>query len=410
MSTLTGFEVRFMRVSLFVGLVCTVLFLKSGDARGDENSSRQLVNLNVNSVLQGEDVDLPEDFIARVEDGKLKVILESLGAQGQSSPRSNLLVALLDENGDRSVATTNSAGVAEFTNVRVDALHALLVNDEKFHAAIPILSISPETALAKNIVASDIRVSPMPADRDAILTSLARDIAPTSGVGSLLAASDFKLANQTAYRVRLNSDGTLDGRVVIADRDLDASQRYANVTIFKDRQPVARTTANAADGSFGLPNLAVGIYGVIASGPAGYSAFAFEVLPPTADIAITRDPTNLPVSLQASVAASKLYVFLIPPKLMSRVRDEISTFYGSGAPSSNMTMGPTGGFPGGGGGFGGGGSGGGGFGGGGSGIGGGGFGGLGALIALPIIIGLADDNNNAINNTLPPVIVSPISN
>jgi len=73
-------------------------------------------------------------------------------------------------------------------------------------------------------------------------------------------------------------------------------------------------------------------------------------------------------------------------------------------------MGPTGGFPGGGGGFGGGGSGGGGFGGGGSGIGGGGFGGLGALIALPLIISLADDNNNAINNAWPPVIVSPISN
>ena len=70
-----------------------------------------------------------------------------------------------------------------------------------------------------------------------------------------------------------------------------------------------------------------------------------------------------------------------------------------------MTMGPTGGFPGGGGGFGGGG-----FGGGGSGIGGGGFGGLGALIALPIIIGLADDNNNPINNNFPPAIVSPISN
>jgi len=285
-----------------------------------------------------------------------------------------------------------------------------LVNDEKFHAAIPILSISPETALAKNIVASDVRISPMPADRDAILTSLARDIVPTSNVGSLFAAGDFKLANQTAYRVRLNSEGTLDGRVVIADRDLVASKRYASVTIFKDRQPVARTTANAADGSFGLPNLAVGIYGVIAAGPAGYSAFAFEVLPPAADLAVTRDPTNLPVSLQASVAASKLYVFLIPPKLMSRVRDEISTFYGSGAPSSNMTMGPTGGFPGGGGGFGGGGSGGGGFGGGGSGIGGGGFGGLGALIALPLIISLADDNNNAINNNFPPVIVSPISN
>jgi hypothetical protein len=251
MSTSKGLEVRLSSFALLLlaGFVCSSLFLCIEDARGNENSSRPLVILISNYILQGEDFDLPEDFVARVEDGKLKVILESLGVQGQRSARSNLLVALLDENGDRSVATTNSAGVAEFTNVRVDALHALLVNDEKFHAAIPVLSISPEKALEKNIVASDIRVSPMPADRDSILTTIASDIVPSSNAGSLIGSSEFRMSNPTSYRVHLNSDGTLNGRVVIADRDLVASQRYANITIFKDRKPVSRTTANVADGS-----------------------------------------------------------------------------------------------------------------------------------------------------------------
>ncbi|MCY2973438.1 MAG: carboxypeptidase-like regulatory domain-containing protein [Planctomycetota bacterium] len=399
--------VRSASIAFCLSFVCSMVVFLDRSLLADENDQRHLVNFSLNAVFQGEDVDLPEDFIARVEDGKLKVILESLGAQGQRSVRSNLLVSLLDEDGVKQVATTNSSGIAQFTNVRVDALHALLINDENFHAAIPILSVSPEKALEKNLVASDVRLAPMPADRDAILTSLASSSSPTSSVGAVMGVGDFMPSSVSAYRVHLRKDGTLDGRVVVADRDLDRSQRYASITIFRDRQTVARATASAEDGSFGLPNLAVGAYGVIASGPAGYSAFEFEVLPASAALAMPKDRQDLPVSLQPPAASSKLYVFLIPPKLMVRVRDEITNAYGVEPIPTNMAAGPTVGFPGGGG-FGGGG---GGFGGGGgSGIGGGGFGGGGALAVAGIVAALATSGNNSTTSTnQPPVIVSPIT-
>jgi uncharacterized membrane protein YgcG len=392
--------VRSTSFAFCLSLACSLGTALDRTLLADDDVQKQLVNSTLNTVFQGQDVDLPEDFIARVEDGKLKVILESLGAQGQRSVRSNLLVSLLDENGSKSIATTNASGIAEFANVRVDALHALLINDENFHAAIPVLSVSAETAIEKNLVSGDVRVAPMPADRDAILASVASSSVPNAGVGTLLGAGDFRPSTQTAYRVQLTKDGTLEGRVVIADRDLDRSQRYANISIFSDRQTVARATANAEDGSFGLPNLAAGVYGVIASGPAGYSAFEFEVLPAGSDFAMPKDPQNLPVSFQTPAAASKLYVFLIPPKLMVRVRDEITNAYGTTTLPSNMAAGSTGGFPGGGG-FGG---------GGGSSMGGGGgFGAGGALAIAGIIAAISTSGNNQTTSTnLPPVIVSPI--
>jgi hypothetical protein len=392
--------------ALCFSLACSLGNLSDRALLADDDVQKSLINSTINAVIQGQDVDLPEDFIARVEDGKLSVILESLGAQGQRSTRANLLVSLLDENGSKSIATTNESGIAEFTNVRADALHALLINDENFHAAIPVLSVSAENAVEKNLVAGDVRLAPMPADRDAILASVASSSLPNVGIGALLGVGDFRPSAQTAYRVQLSKDGTLEGRVVIADRDLDRSQRYANISIFKDRQTIARATANAEDGSFGLPNLAAGVYGVIASGPAGYSAFEFEVLPAGTDFAMPKDPQNLPVSFQTPAAASKLYVFLIPPKLMVRVRDEITNAYGSTTIPSNMAAGPAGGFPGGGfgggsGGFGG---------GGGSGMGGGGgFGAGGALAVAGIIAAISTSGNNSTTTTnQPPVVVSPI--
>jgi hypothetical protein len=278
-----------------------------------------------------------------------------------------------------------------------------LVNDENFHAAIPILSVSPEQAMEKNLASSDIRLAPMIAERDSILASIASSSSPNAGLGAVLGISDFRPSNVTAYRVHLSNDGTLNGRVVVADRDLDRSQRYANITFFRDRQTVARATANAADGSFGLPNLAVGVYGVIASGPAGYSAFEFEVLPPSTELVGAKQGRNLPVSFQPPAAASKLYVFLIPPKLMVRVRDEITNAYGSTPAPSNMVGGPSGAFPGGGG-FGGGGSGGAGIGG------GGGLGAGGALAVAGIVAAMATSESDSSTSTnQPPVVVSPIA-
>lgn len=386
-----------------LSLCCSLFATIDRDLRADEVAQEQLVNSSLNANLQSV-VELPEDFIVRVEDGRLRVVIESIGAMGQRSARSNLDVSLFDEDGVAQSATTNSSGIAEFKNVRVDALHAILVNDESFHAAVPVLTMSPSKAQEKNVVASSVRFAPILADRDVILTSVANSGSLNVGVGALLGVEDFRPAIFTEHRVQLAADGTLNGRIVVADRDLNGSQRYANVTIFQDRQPIARTTANAEDGSFALPNLAPGVYGVIASGPAGYTAFEFEVIPAGVDFAMPKDPNNLPVSFTAQ-ANSQLVVFLVPPKLMVGVRDSITNAYGNGATPSNMASGPMVGFPGAsgmGGGMGGGGS-------GGSGMSGGGLGAGGALAVAGIVAAIATSESNSSPNNNQPPVVSPIA-
>lgn len=386
-----------------LSLCCSLFAMVDRGLQADEIAQEQLVNSSVNANLQAA-VELPEDFIVRVEDGRLRVVIESIGAMGQRSARSNLDVSLFDEDGVAQSATTNSSGIAEFKNVRVDALHAVLVNDENFHAAVPVLTMSPSKALEKNVVASSVRFAPIVADRDVILTSVANSDSLNVGVGALLGVEDFRPSTFTEHRVQLAADGTLNGRIVVADRDLNGSQRYANVTIFQDRQTIARTTANAEDGSFALPNLAAGVYGVIASGPAGYSAFEFEVVPAGVDFAVPKDPNNLPVSFTAA-SNSQLVVFLVPPKLMMGVRDSITSAYGNGAAPTNMASGPMVGFPGGsgmGGGMGGGGS-------GGSGMSGGGLGAGGALAVAGIVAAIATSESNSSPNNNQPPVVSPIA-
>ncbi len=395
---------RFARSAFCLSLCCSVFCcaisgVMERDLLADENAQEQLVNSSMNANLQAV-VELPEDFIVRVENGILRLVIESTGALGQRSARPNLSVSLLDEDGVAQSATTNSSGIAEFKNVRVDAIHAVVVNDENFHAAVPALTMSPTKAQEKNVISNSIRFSPLLADRDAILSSISNSSALNVGVGALLGVDDFRPAPFTEHRVQLAADGTLNGRIIIADRDLNGSQRIANITILKDRQTIARATANAADGSFALPNLAPGVYGLIASGPAGYSAFEFEVLPAGADLAMPKDPQNLPVSFQAP-ANSQLAVFLIPPKLMVGVRDAITSAYGSGVAPNNMVAGPMPGFPVGGG-MGGGGS-------GGSGMSGGGFGAGGALAVAGIVAAIATSESGSSNTNQAPVIVSPIA-
>jgi len=222
--------------------------------------------------------------------------------------------------------------------------------------------------------------------------------------GEFYPTGEYKLRSVNPYAVRLQRDGTLPGKVVVIDRDLASNLRFAKLTFLRNNQVVARTDSNPSDGGFDVPNLNVGNYGVIASGPAGYSAFSFEVLPATNPALIGEGVLGRPVSLVQPDSNEKLYVFLSPPRFVPRIAEQCREVYGrpmtdgSGAqPVSGLTVGNSAGLAGGGGGFGGGGFGGGGFGGGGFGGGGGGIGGLaavGGLIAVGAIVAANDDNND----------------
>ncbi len=352
--------------------------------------------------VQSQDIELPEDFMVRVDGNKLQVALVSLGAIDSKMSTSSVLVRLLNSNGDEKEARANNQGIVEFEGVQPDELHALLVVDEKAHAAVPLMTVGAQTAAKRKTTAKNIRLPLMPSNPQEIMASINRGILPNSNSqgGELYAASDYSLQSVNPYSVRLQRDGTLLGKVVVADRDLAEMLRYAKLTFLQNNKVVARTDSNPKDGSFSVAGFAPGLYGVIAAGPAGYASFAFDVLPPAKPAQLGEGILGRPVSFVQADSNEKLYVFLCPPKLVPKITDRCREVYGQPIadaagvqPVSGLTVGngaglAAGGFGGGGGGFGGGG-----FGGGGGGLGGGGLGGLLGIGGL-IAVGVAASSNN----------------
>ena len=237
----------------------------------------------------------------------------------------------------------------------------------------------------------------MPANREEILGSITRGILPTNNPGGeLYGSGDYKLQPVNPYTVKLQKDGNLLGKIVVADRELAENLRYAKLTFLRNNQVVARTDSNPSNGSFYVAGLVPGLYGVIAAGPAGYSSFAFDVLPSARQVQLGKSPSEKLVSFVQADLNERLFVFLCPPKLVPKITDRIREAYGqpnvpstTTQPVSGLTMAGNGG-GGGGGGFGGG--------------GGGGFGGLAAIAGLATVGAIAASNdNNSANNVVSPI-------
>jgi hypothetical protein len=349
---------------------------------------------------QGQEIELPEDFMVRVDGNKMEVALVAMGAINAQVPKSSLLVRLLNSNGKEKEATTDLQGIATFTDVQPGELHALLVVDEKAHAAIPLLTVSTENAIQRNIVSKPISLPLAPVNREEILGSLARGIVPSNDAGGeLYDNSEYKVKSVNPYSVRLQNDGSLPGKIVIADKELADDLRYAKLTFLRDNQVVARTDSNPRDGSFNVAGLRPGPYSVIAAGPAGYASYAFEVLPTEKQARIGGAISGRPVSFVQADTNEKLFVFLCPPKLVPQITDRIWQAYGQSniassptSPVSELPMAGSGGV--GVGSLGGGGFGGGGF-GGGAGL---GIAGLAAVTAV-----VASNDSNSSSNVVSPI-------
>ena len=397
---------RFAIATLAVGLS----FQSTSNLCAVQNDDGKVIDPRFVNVLnaQGQEIELPEDFMVRVDGNKMQVALVAIGAVSPQVPKSSLLVRLMNSSGKETEATTDLRGIATFTDVQPDELHALLVVDENVHAAVPLLTVSAENATQRNITSKPVSLPLTPVNREEILGSLARGIVPSvEPGGELYGTSDYKLQSVNPYNVRLRNDGNLPGKIVIADKELADSLRYAKLTFLRDNQVVARTDSNPSDGSFNVAGLKPGVYSVIAAGPAGYSSFAFDVLPADKTVRLENATQGRPVSFVQPDSTEKLFVFLCPPKLVPQITDRIWQAYGqsnvASAPSSTAPGLAMAGNGGGVGSFGGGGFGGGGFGGGGVGAGGLGAGGLGiaGLAAVTAVI-VANDNDSS-------SVVSPIT-
>ncbi|MBL8818672.1 MAG: carboxypeptidase regulatory-like domain-containing protein [Planctomyces sp.] len=93
-------------------------------------------------------------------------------------------------------------------------------------------------------------------------------------------ATEAVVATSHASDVYLAADGTLSGHFgrISAEGGATIGVSGLSVVFLAAGQTVARATTEQ-DGSFSVSNLPPGIYGVVASGTEGYSAFSVNVLP-----------------------------------------------------------------------------------------------------------------------------------
>lgn len=341
-------------------------------------------------LLQGEEIKLPEDFVARLDGNKLKVALKTMGLSQKSTDR-ELLVTLIQDSGGKTEMRPDANGELVFDNVTEGLASIVVASGQTAYAALALYAV-PATA---NTQAASFEVPVASVDVAEIRSGVeAAGRGPSQGAARNY--SDYVSAPTNRFQVHLQSDGTLKGQVIVPQVGYENVVGPVDLTFFHEGRLVGKTRS-ADNGSFFVAGLQPAVHSVFAAGAAGHTSFAFEVLPPLeSELPLSQqrgtDQVHL-VSANNTVADSSdtLFVFIIPPRMMDQVRGVVLPLYpvppNYPSPLAGGPMGaPISGFPGApgmGGSFGGGmGSGGGGSFGGGAGGGAGGIGGLGGLLGV----------------------------
>ncbi|QEG38352.1 hypothetical protein [Roseimaritima ulvae] len=381
--------------------------------------------------MQGEKKEVPEDFFADLEQSRLRLKLENFGIEDAQEGLEQALVTLITPSGQRRQMRSDSQGNVEFDNVE-EGVVGVVVTGPDLHATVAVYAKDQQPADAvpadpePNVLDSDalaqsgpspFRLPVMRISSAEVLKNTANyrvDSAPAKDFSKAEYAGFQRYATRPIvyYRVRMQADGGVVGRVFsVVDPNLEIDYSETNVTVYRAGEYLQSTLASPT-GFFEVTNMKPGVYGVVAAGPVGYAAFAFEVYPPMGAGGDLPEPSVADRQAaspfrtasfnEAANAANEisdiLYVPLIPPSMLDELRRTLLEAYvallndpglANAAPlQGGAAGGSAGGAAGGGGG-------------GGGGVGGGGLLGLAGLAAG--LAALGDDGGDV----LPPGITSP---
>ena len=372
-------------------------------------------NVALTSLLQDEPVRLPEDNMARFSSAAKEVnvqldLLSMIGAQSLEGT----VVTLIDADGKEDVKVADASGLVKFEEV-TEGPHALVASNDNSHGStLLVLSqvdnqdvnpLEEDVVEAKPIETARVTLLQIdPHELVPIVDDIADPVGTAPSVMELTGFERLQTESPFGFSVRLQNDGTLLGRVIVAGSAAQqASLSGTTVFIYRQGRRIAVAKTDAL-GRFQVIGMRPGVHGLVAAGPAGYAAMAFEAL--QADF-VNLLSSSSGVTFVAAMAETKeeLPVVLVPPKLVPKVASTIRRNYpgistrtspqGTPAPMTpgaisaglmaggSAMSGTTGssGYSGG-------------SGGGITGGGGGGLGLLAAAVAIPVAISAADDDDN----------------
>ncbi len=391
-----------------------------------EESPVRLVALSRQDEARRLPVDNSAMFTAASR--KVSIALDILASGEDKSSLAGTMVTVVDGAGNAREFTANDAGIVTIDNV-TEGPHAIVASTDEAHgSSLFVFQEEKSDAFESDLVeAKPARMTMLSVSGDGLIPII-NEYLKDSDASPF---ADDELGSSVAtgaafgYQVELGPNGELNGQVISVGAG-NRSLAGTTVVILKDGQAVARDVTDA-DGRFSMLGVRAGVHGLVAAGPAGYSAFAFEAV---AGNAITNTWSNSEFRLVSTVAmaAKNLPVVLIPPKMVPAVITSIRGYYpanagmglgggaaaaagataaaaSAGSVASSAANSPMGGSPaaqpqasgsfGGAGGAAGG------------GLAGGGLGGLGGLGAIGAVAAGVSANNN--NNDTPGVVISPSS-
>lgn len=394
--------------------------------------------------MQDETNELPSENTAFfTAAGEVKLKLDLLDAM--SGLDEDVLVTVIRPDGQSREFTAGADSTVTIDQAEVGP-HAIVASGKGTHGTTLLYFEDAKSdpfvdSLEKDFQAADLqpaRMTLFQVDPNELMTLV--DEATGSGPGgdassrtaTLELDDDIRTGGSFGFRVSLDDDGVLRGQVMsIAKREGGVSLAGTQIVIFFEGAPVGATTCDAG-GLWKVDAVRPGVHGLIAVGPAGYAAMAFEATEAN-NLAgtVNRSGTTL-VRADTLQAAPRLPVVLVPPAMVPAVSQAITSYYparptltdpGAGAagaeaiagamslaPSVAGIQGLSGGQPAGPGNAGPGGGGAGGAGAGGAGAGGaaGGIGGLGGLAALGAVGAVAatslDDDDDPVGPVASPFI------
>ncbi|KAA1259269.1 hypothetical protein LF1_17990 [Rubripirellula obstinata] len=392
--------------------ICAVAICGSSNssvAQADQSSNAAVGQQLVGTLLQDEIDELPEDNTAYfTATREVQLQLDLLAATSAATDLDDVMVSVIRPDGKTTRVKPDIDGKVTIENAQPGP-HAVVASGEGSHGSTLFYfdekqedGDALDSGLAaptpvKQLTMLQIDPENLRPSIDRIRPYVNSEYAPPASVG---------VGGSFNYSVTLGPDGVLSGRVISLIKEIPT--QGTQVTIFYAGQQVGSTVAGPG-GSFQIKGLRGGVHGVVASGRAGFAAFAFEAKQ-TSELAKSNG-----VFQQTFVSVlqgdEQLPVVLIPPTMTEQVIEEVEERYpllrteavpsGVDAPVSGLngfTGGPfgppAGGFaPGGGYSAGGG--------GGGIPFGGGGGGALGGIAGLALVAALADDDDEN------PPIVAP---
>ncbi len=282
-----------------------------------QSKSSSMVQIPV--LLQGEEIRLPEDFVARLDGDKLKVALKTMGLT-QDYPDRELLVTLIQDNGSKTELRPDANGELVFNNVKEGLASIVVASGQTAYAALALYAIPS----VPNNPAAAFEVPVASVDADEIRSGVesagqgSKEAGDDPTQGAARNMSDYAAAPKNRFQVHLQSDGTLKGQVIVPQVGYERLVGPVDLTFFHEGRLVGKTRS-ADSGAFSVVGLQPAIHSVFAVGAAGHTAFAFEVLPaldnelPLAQNSGAAQTHLVAVNNALADSSSTLFVFIIPP-------------------------------------------------------------------------------------------------